>query len=36
MSKELTTFDITQYLDSPEAIAEYLSQVFCKLRKSLI
>ena len=27
MNKELTTFDITQYLDSPEAIAEYLSQV---------
>jgi len=24
---ELTTFDITQYLDSKEAIAEYLSQV---------
>lgn len=23
----LTPFDITQYLDSPEAIAEYLSQV---------
>ncbi len=27
MNKELTAFDITQYLDSPEAIAEYLSQV---------
>ena len=27
MSKELITFDITEYLDSQEAIAEYLSQV---------
>ena len=27
MSKELTPFDIAQYLDTPEAIAEYLSQV---------
>ncbi len=27
MNKNLTTFDITQYLDSSEAIAEYLSQV---------
>ena len=27
MSNQLTTFDITEYLDSEEAIAEYLSQV---------
>jgi probable addiction module antidote protein len=27
MSNQLTSFDIAQYLDSPEAIAEYLSQV---------
>lgn len=27
MSKDLTPFDIAQYLDTPEAIAEYLSQV---------
>ncbi len=27
MNNQLTSFDIAQYLDSPEAIAEYLSQV---------
>ena len=27
MSKDLETFDIAKYLDSDEAIAEYLSQV---------
>ena len=27
MNNQLTTFDIAQYLDSPEAIAEYLTQV---------
>lgn len=27
MNKELVTFDIVEYLDSEEAIAEYLSQV---------
>jgi len=27
MDNQLTSFDIAQYLDSPEAIAEYLSQV---------
>ncbi|MBN2964285.1 putative addiction module antidote protein [Sulfurospirillum sp. T05] len=27
MMNKLTTFDISEYLDSPESIAEYLSQV---------